>query len=75
MTSFKLQVEPLIVGPLFSNCYIIWDDYSKQGAVIDPGDDSNFILEKIRELDISIKYILATHGHFDHICAVAPIKR
>jgi len=75
MPSSKLQVEPLIVGPLFSNCYIVWDDDNKLGVVIDPGDDSDIILEKIKELNITLKYILATHGHFDHVGAVAPLKR
>ena len=74
MSSSKLQVEPLIVGPLFSNCYIIYDDAEKLGAVIDPGDDAEIILTKVNELDVSIKYILATHGHFDHIGAVAELK-
>ena len=50
MPSSKLQVEPLIVGPLFSNCYIVWDDDNKLGVVIDPGDDSDIILEKIKEI-------------------------
>ena len=74
MSSSKLQVEPLIVGPLFSNCYIIYDDKEKLGAVIDPGDDADIILTKVKEIDIEIKYILATHGHFDHIGAVAELK-
>jgi len=75
MTSSNLQVEPLIVGPLFSNCYIVWDDSVKQGVIIDPGDDADVILKKVKELDIEIKYILATHGHFDHVGAVAPLRR
>jgi glyoxylase-like metal-dependent hydrolase (beta-lactamase superfamily II) len=75
MSSSKIQVEPLIVGPLFSNCYIVWEEGLEQGVVIDPGDDSDVILKKIKELNITIKYILATHGHFDHVGAVAPLKR
>jgi glyoxylase-like metal-dependent hydrolase (beta-lactamase superfamily II) len=75
MTSSKLQVEPLIVGPLFSNCYIVWDDDVKHGVIIDPGDDADVILKAIKKLGIMIKYILATHGHFDHVGAVAPLKR
>lgn len=75
MTSSKLQVEPLIVGPLFSNCYIIYDDKKKLGAVIDPGDDADDILEAVKNLGIKIKFILATHGHFDHVGAVAPLKK
>ena len=75
MTSSRLQVEPLIVGPLFSNCYIIYDEEEKQGAIIDPGDDADKILKRVKELGISIKYILATHGHFDHVGGVAPLRR
>lgn len=75
MTSSKLQVEQLVVGPLFSNCYIIWDKDTKEGVIIDPGDDPENILETINELGVKIKYILATHGHFDHIGAVAPLRR
>jgi glyoxylase-like metal-dependent hydrolase (beta-lactamase superfamily II) len=75
MTSFKPQVEPLIVGPLFSNCYIVWDDRVKQGAIIDPGDDADVILSKVRGIGVEIRQILATHGHFDHVGAAAPLKR
>ena len=75
MVSSKLKVEPLIVGPLFSNCYIIWDDDEKIGAIIDPGDDGDKILENVKNLEIKIKYILATHGHFDHVGAVAFLKQ
>ena len=65
----------MIVGPLFSNCYIVWDEDKKEGAVIDPGDDADNILKVVKELGIKIKYILATHGHFDHVGAVAPLRR
>jgi glyoxylase-like metal-dependent hydrolase (beta-lactamase superfamily II) len=75
MNSFKLQVEPLIVGSLYSNCYLVWDDRVKKGAIIDPGDDSDIILKTVNELDLDIDYILATHGHFDHVGAVMPLKR
>jgi len=75
MTSSKLQVEQLVVGPLDSNCFIVWDDQIKQGVVIDSGDDADKILNRIKELGIEIKAILVTHGHFDHVGAVAPLKR
>jgi glyoxylase-like metal-dependent hydrolase (beta-lactamase superfamily II) len=75
MTSSNLHIEPEIVGPLLSNCYILWDEHTKHGVIIDPGDDAEIILKKITELDLTIKYILATHGHFDHIGAVAPLKQ
>ena len=74
-TSSKLQVEPLVVGPLLSNCYIVYDEKVKEGIIIDPGEDADVILKTVKELGIKIKYILATHGHFDHVGALAPVKR
>jgi glyoxylase-like metal-dependent hydrolase (beta-lactamase superfamily II) len=74
-TSSKLSVEQIVVGPLDSNCYIVWDEHIKKGVIIDPGDDADEILRRIKELGIEISYILATHGHFDHVGAVAPLKR
>lgn len=75
MKSSGLQVEQLVVGPLESNCYIVWDDRVKEGVIIDPGEDAHIILRMVKELDIEIKYILVTHGHFDHVAAVAALKR
>lgn len=75
MRSSRLQVEQFIVGPLFSNCYIVWNDRVKQGVIIDPGEDAQKILRRVKELGVEIKYILATHGHFDHVAAVTPLKR
>ena len=75
MTSSKPQVEPLIVGPLMSNCYIVWDEKKKQGVIIDPGDDPQDILDRVKYLGITIKYILATHGHFDHVGGVASLRQ
>lgn len=75
MISSKPNVEPLIVGSLYSNCYIVWDNEEKLGVIIDPGDDPEVILKRVKELGIKIKYLLATHGHFDHVGAVAPLKK
>ena len=71
----KPMVEQVIVGPLYSNCYIFWDKQEKIGTVIDPGDETEKILERIEKHDIKIKYIIATHGHFDHVGAVAGVKK
>jgi glyoxylase-like metal-dependent hydrolase (beta-lactamase superfamily II) len=74
MTS-KLAVEPLAVGPLMTNCYIVWDEGTMEGTIIDPGEDADVILAKMRELGVRIDKILATHCHFDHIAAMAPLLR
>ena len=75
MNSNKIKIEPLIVGPLASNCYILWDKELKIGIIIDPGDDAKCILKTVKNLGIKITCIVVTHGHFDHVGAVAEIKK
>jgi len=75
MTSSRPEVETLIVGPLCSNCYIVWDEKEKLGVIIDPGDDAEIIIDRVNELGIKIKFILATHGHFDHVGGVAKLRK
>lgn len=69
-----MVIKSLRVGPISANCYVIGDSESKEGAIIDPGDDSDKILEIVRDNNLTIKYIIGTHGHFDHIGAVGPLK-
>jgi hydroxyacylglutathione hydrolase len=60
-------IERLVVGPLATNCYIL-----KSGAelaVVDPGGDAELILAKAKELGGTVKYVIDTHGHIDHIAA------
>jgi len=68
-------LKKLAVGPIMANCYIIGDESSKKGAVIDPGEEAHRILETIEGLGLDIRYILATHGHFDHTGGCAALKR
>ena len=75
MTSSKLLVENLVVGPLMTNCYIVWDEASNEGVIIDPGDDADIIITMLKELGVQVDRILATHCHFDHIAAAAALKR
>lgn len=63
----KLEVVKLVVGELLTNCYLLKS--GKEGVVVDPGAEGSLILKKIEELNIKVKYILDTHGHFDHIAA------
>ncbi len=65
----------LEVGPLMVNCYIVGDRASGQGAIIDPGEEADRIIAKVDEAGLDIRYIIATHGHFDHNGAVAGLKR
>lgn len=56
------------------NCYIFGDDKTKEVVVIDPGEEFPLIWEKIQEAEYEVKGIVLTHGHADHIGAVAELK-
>lgn len=68
-------VKQLVVGQLQTNCYIAACEETREGVVIDPGDDSTRILGEIEANDLKIKYILNTHAHFDHIGANAILRK
>jgi len=70
----KMILKLLVVGPLASNCYIVADEASKQGAIIDPADEAGNILSSVKELGLCVKYIILTHGHPDHIAALKEVK-
>jgi len=59
----------LVVGPVSTNCWI-YPIGDSQAAIIDPGDEADKIIFTLKNLNIAPKYILLTHGHFDHICGV-----
>lgn len=64
------SVETLVVGPIEENCYVLKDDASNHGLIIDPGDNGQEILAYIRDNGIKVDLIVNTHGHWDHIGAV-----
>jgi hydroxyacylglutathione hydrolase len=70
----RVKVETLQVGQLNTNCYLYYDPDSSQAAIIDPGDDADFIINKIQDLNIHPIVILASHGHFDHVLAATELK-
>jgi glyoxylase-like metal-dependent hydrolase (beta-lactamase superfamily II) len=66
-------MEQLIVGALDTNCWIFplpGDSPLKECAVIDPGSDPEIIIARLEQLRLRPRYILLTHGHFDHIAAL-----
>jgi hydroxyacylglutathione hydrolase len=59
--------EILPVGPLQCNCSVIGDESTREGMVIDPGDDIDDILALIKKHNLKIKQIVITHAHIDHV--------
>jgi hydroxyacylglutathione hydrolase len=69
-----MQLSRLVVGPLQVNCYIIFDEKTKEAIVIDPGDDARDILHLVNGKSLKVKYIVNTHAHFDHVGANKLLK-
>jgi len=69
------MIQKLVVGELETNCYLFYDEKSKQGIVIDPGADADKIIDEITCRKLVIVYIINTHGHIDHIGANAQLKK
>ncbi|CAA9430721.1 MAG: MBL-fold metallo-hydrolase superfamily [uncultured Rubrobacteraceae bacterium] len=66
-------VEMVTVGPFQENCYVIGDEDSGTGALIDPGDEAARIALTVERMGLSISQIIVTHAHIDHIGAIAPL--
>jgi len=62
-------IKTLPVGPIMANCFVVGCKETLEAAVIDPGDDAKKILGLVAELDLTVKFIINTHGHFDHVSA------
>ena len=61
-----MTIHVLPAGPIATNCYLLKDDETGKGAVIDPGGDAPRILQLIERMGMEPQSILLTHGHYDH---------
>jgi len=63
----EVQIVTIKVGETFpTNCYLVWNEYSNEALVIDPGFEHKRIIRAIEKYGLRIKYIVHTHGHYDH---------
>lgn len=67
-----MNIQCLSLGDYGANCYVITDDATKSAVVIDPGVPSDELNDAL--LGFDLKYILLTHGHFDHIFGCKALK-
>jgi hydroxyacylglutathione hydrolase len=63
------------VSPFMTNAYLAVDEETSQAALVDPGDDPDLLSRLIEEAKVEVKYLLATHGHLDHMSAAAEMGR
>ena len=71
-----MEVQRFLVGPLNTNCYLVQSKKTKETLLVDPGMACDELDDAVRELGAeNLKYILLTHGHFDHIGGAAYYQR
>jgi hydroxyacylglutathione hydrolase len=68
-----LIIKTLPVGLLQANCYLVGCPETREGAVIDPGGDAPIILQAVQAAGWTVRYVLNTHAHWDHIAANAEV--
>ena len=67
-------LKTLPVGHLETNCYVVGNENTRECVVIDPGDESNTIMDYIEDNSLKCTAIMITHGHFDHVGAVESVR-
>lgn len=78
LTEWKLYamiLETRALPPFFKNGFVIGCEETRDGVVIDPGDEVDLLLDAVRQHRLAIRYILLTHAHLDHVTGVGHAKR
>jgi hydroxyacylglutathione hydrolase len=70
-----VKISRVTVGPFEENCYLVVDDATRRGVLIDPGDEPDRIARMVRDSGAELEAIWLTHAHIDHIGALAAVKR
>ena len=70
----ELMVRGIVVGVFAENCWVVGSRSTREGIVIDPGDQPEDILALARDMGLTIKAIANSHAHLDHILGVRGIK-
>ncbi len=70
----SLFVETFPVGDFQCNCAILVDEATREAVIVDPGDDAPRILARVKSHGVTVRYLLHTHAHLDHIMATRAVK-
>ena len=70
-----MLVKTYVAGPVDANNYLVVDEQVKEAILIDCSDFVPEIVDYVEANNIKVKYILLTHGHFDHVLGVNAMKK
>lgn len=70
-----MKVDQYIVGSMAVCCYVVSCPETKKAVIIDPGGDEQRLVQAVDEQQLDVQYIIATHGHPDHVCGIRPLKQ
>ena len=70
-----MKIKRLVVGMIGTNCYIVQNEETKECFIVDPGGEATRILSSVKMMGAKVVAILLTHGHHDHIDALAAVRK
>ncbi len=69
-----MKIIAMEVGYIATNCYIVINEETRRGIIVDPGGDADRIMEAVNKEGVTVDAIFLTHGHGDHIMALGEVK-
>lgn len=70
-----MLIRRMEVGAFAANCYLVACDRTREAVIIDPGGDADFILQQVKQDNVTVKHIINTHGHVDHVAANDEVRK
>ena len=71
----KIEITKKVLGICATNCYMVVDTETKEALIIDPADRADVLIRDWKDKGVTPTTVLLTHGHFDHIGALAGVKK
>lgn len=65
-----MKVEKFVTGIISTNCYLVWNEETKEAVLVDPAAAPSYLVSHIVEEGLAVKAIFLTHAHFDHIMGI-----